>query len=146
MKYKVGDKVRVRNDLKNGKRYGNNSVGDDMTSLCGKEVEIAAVLTGGYKVNGNFWTWTDEMFEERRRVEVEEKYINDLVVKIETLEKEIKELKGEELFPCPFCGGKAIWWETEEETYPYQIVCRECNCGTDECDNKQETIDYWIVS
>ena len=61
--------------------------------------------------------------------------------RIRYLEERLEELKkqlAEQLLPCPHCGGKAIWWETEDETYPHQIVCRECNCGTDECGDRQD--------
>lgn len=69
MRYKVGDKVRVRKDLKSGTSYSmfhndkcrDNAV-DQMVKLAGQIVEISDVY-GMYKVKGNTWNWTDEMFE-----------------------------------------------------------------------------------
>lgn len=68
MKYKVGDKVRVREDLVDGKRYYMNdkrqceTAVSEMVSLGGRIVEIDSVGTY-YGVKGNCWNWTDEMFE-----------------------------------------------------------------------------------
>lgn len=61
----------------------------------------------------------------------------------ETFVAALKEKIDAELLPCPHCGGKAIWWETKDETYPYQIICKVCQCGTDETDEEQEAIEDW---
>lgn len=69
MKYKVGDKVRVRKDLEVGKCYfmadgrEHNSFITEMLPLCGKVVTIAARTGGQYHVEGSKWSWVDEMFE-----------------------------------------------------------------------------------
>lgn len=71
MKYKVGDKVRVRRDLIMGKRYYMNysSVCDNCTSeminLRGKVVTIEGVWGNGskYAIRECGYGWTDEMFE-----------------------------------------------------------------------------------
>ena len=143
--YKVGDKVRVRTDLEVGK----NGTLIMMKASEGKEFTVSGVQDWGffrtYDLDGDEYgfIWKECLLEPvESKTEVEEKYINDLMVKIETLEKEIKVLK-EPLLPCPFCGGKAIWWETDDENYPYQIICQDCNCGTDECGDRQDAIDYW---
>ena len=71
MKYKVGDKVRVRDDLEIGKWYSMNNrtfsdfVNSEMITFKGKEVTILANnCFGMYRIkedNGE-WHWTDEMF------------------------------------------------------------------------------------
>ena len=74
MKYKVGDKVRVRSweDMK--KEYGIAKTGSipvrrdvsfvpEMKRLCGKELVISRVFQDSYKVKDSDWYWTDEMFE-----------------------------------------------------------------------------------
>jgi hypothetical protein len=78
MKFKVGDKVRVRKweDMEN--EFGLNVHGDinckysfvnDMTRYCGQIVTIKNVFSGHYCIeeDGKFypihWIWTDDMFE-----------------------------------------------------------------------------------
>ena len=61
MKYKVGDKVRVRSDLETTVMYGVLCVIDEM--LKEKIVTIKSVHDGYYKVAEDGYKWTDEMFE-----------------------------------------------------------------------------------
>lgn len=67
-KYKVGDKVRVRKDLKLGKSYymdnssSNNSVASKMCEFAGKVVTIKDVYIQ-YTIEECGFNWTDEMFE-----------------------------------------------------------------------------------
>lgn len=61
MKYKVGDKVRVRRDLETAVMYGVLCVVDEM--LKKKIVTIKSVRDGYYKVVEDDYKWTDEMFE-----------------------------------------------------------------------------------
>lgn len=75
MKYKVGDKVKVRqwNDMT--KEFEINSHGsivtsdgchfvDDMKEYCGKILEIKRVAGTRYQIKGNDYWWTDDMFED----------------------------------------------------------------------------------
>lgn len=70
-KYKIGDKVRVRKDLKDGKVYRMevSKVGDTFTNSMGwsrgKEVTIKEITAGGkYHIEGDVgYNYTDEMFE-----------------------------------------------------------------------------------
>lgn len=69
--YKVGDKVRIRRDLKRGDGYTmagerwSNSVTPSMAARRGEEVEITGTWDWGYTISGDevSWTWTDSMFE-----------------------------------------------------------------------------------
>lgn len=61
MKYKVGDKVKVRSDLKTSELYGSLCVLDEMIKK--KTVTIASVHDGYYKVVEDDYEWTDEMFD-----------------------------------------------------------------------------------
>ncbi len=67
MKYKVGDKVRVRKDLIVGEKYGTQVFVDDMVELRGKIVTIKCVTYSFYRVEGGKnicpYNWTDEMLE-----------------------------------------------------------------------------------
>ncbi len=64
MKYKVGDKVRVRPDLEVGKTYGADSFVEPMKEYCGRTTTISTIDNGGekyYLVDCNNWWFTDEM-------------------------------------------------------------------------------------
>lgn len=64
MKFKVGDKVRVRKDLIVGKDYDFISFVDDMEKFKGKIVEIRKIIVGfGYKIKNSIYTFTDGMLE-----------------------------------------------------------------------------------
>ena len=65
MKYKVGDKVRVRRDLETYKQYGKYGANSNMAELRGSIVEIKKVENEKqrYEINDNLYYWTDEMFE-----------------------------------------------------------------------------------
>ena len=73
MKYKVGDKVRVKKweDLKSQyetDEYGEINVGvifvEDMKEFCGKELVIEGFNYEGYAYESNGWSWQDWMFED----------------------------------------------------------------------------------
>ena len=69
MKYKVGDKVRIRSDLETGKRYGDNSFATSMEQFKGKLVTIIDIVCFMDKTFYNIkedtmnFFWTDEMLE-----------------------------------------------------------------------------------
>jgi hypothetical protein len=65
MKYKIGDKVRVREDLIHGREYGGMTF--YMDGWKGKIVTISFVGSSDYyKIaeDEDEWSWTDEMFED----------------------------------------------------------------------------------
>ena len=68
MKYKIGDKVLVRPDLEEDKKYGDEVVMFDMLSFRGKIVTIEHVDHPNHyriKEDPDQWHWTDEMFSEK---------------------------------------------------------------------------------
>ncbi len=64
MKYKVGDKVRVRKDLVVGYDYGLASFIEKMKPFIG-EVTISKVIDGCYEIleDDGDYAWSEEMFE-----------------------------------------------------------------------------------
>ena len=92
MRFKVGDKVRVLNDLEVDKMYGSDCVIPEMVEWFGKiatisivsgdyyNLDIDAIVSGDYykldtdaivsgdyyklDIDGGEWCWTDEMLEE----------------------------------------------------------------------------------
>ena len=65
MKYKFGDKVRVRRDLKNDVSYGSWCTVEEMMDYKGNAVTISEVHPNFYRIEEyeGGWDWTDEMFE-----------------------------------------------------------------------------------
>ena len=65
MKYKVGDKVKVRSDLQDGEIYGCYDFSEGMEKYKGKNVTISFALDGCYDIEEDRgkYTWTDKMFE-----------------------------------------------------------------------------------
>ena len=67
MKYKAGDKVRVREDLSKEKCYGGCCVDSVMEQFAGEMVTISHEYgrINRYKIEEDNmrWCWTDEMFE-----------------------------------------------------------------------------------
>lgn len=98
MKYKVGDIVRVINDLSVNNSHVDLNVVFEMLEFRGKIVQISKILyeCNGYKIKedrGN-WTWTDEMLEPVNEYNIKE-YIEDYIkrfkdykIKIEVKKKE----------------------------------------------------------
>lgn len=67
MKYKVGDKVRVKNDLFVNEQYGNGVwFRNDMARYEGQVVTISKVEDDFYNIEEDKcrWCWIDEMFED----------------------------------------------------------------------------------
>lgn len=77
MKYKVGDKVRVREDLSTKKMYDGCYVTPSMTVFLGKTVTIRKVRwsINRYEIKEDHgaWNWNDEMFESLESEKVENK-------------------------------------------------------------------------
>lgn len=64
MRYKAGDRVRVRKDLVVGNVYGGVLFDKKMCSYLGKIVEISKVYTCYYRICDNTpFVWTDDLLE-----------------------------------------------------------------------------------
>lgn len=77
MKYKVGDKVKVREDLEVDKRYGTEEFIEEMEEYKGKIVTIDTVNEDDYYIEEDkqSWSWTEEMLEDIE----EEKSIGQII-------------------------------------------------------------------
>ena len=64
VKYKIGDKVLIREDLEIDKEYGKDFFISEMNFLKGKTVTIINVVDYKYKIkeDSGKWSWTSEMF------------------------------------------------------------------------------------
>lgn len=62
-KFKVGDKVRVREGLVADEFYGDVHFADFMVEMSGKILTIRGVDEYCYKVAENQYDWSDEMLE-----------------------------------------------------------------------------------
>ena len=74
MKYKVGDKVRIREDLVMDDNYGGSVAVDDMVDMGGSVVTIERVGSIGYYIeeDPDGYCWTDEMFDPVEEMSAEE--------------------------------------------------------------------------
>ena len=63
MKYKIGDKVRVRKDLVPNSEYGGVCYVEFMDKFKDKECIITNMDDTSYRINNSEFWWTDEMLE-----------------------------------------------------------------------------------
>ncbi|UQT00970.1 hypothetical protein POQMFEI_00044 [Enterococcus phage vB_OCPT_CCS2] len=83
MKFKVGDTVTVRKDLKTG-WYGAELVVPDMLDYKGITTNVKKVYSDGtLAIDNGIWKWTPEMFEETTSeitLEIGYRYLTDTIV------------------------------------------------------------------
>ena len=63
MKYKVGDRVRVRKDLEPGNFYGKDYYISSMDKFKGEKCVITEIWDQSYQINDFGYWWSEEMFE-----------------------------------------------------------------------------------
>ena len=63
MKYKIGDKVRVRKDLEPGNFYGRAYYSSDMNKFKAMECVVTNIYDGTYNINDSEYGFSDEMLE-----------------------------------------------------------------------------------
>lgn len=116
MKYKKGDKVRVKSQKwydENKNKYGIVNAGDflfqkEMCKLLGKEFTIKEVHSNFYKLEGYIYGFSDEMFEDSTELNIVEK-LKDCP-------------KGTKLY-CTFLGEVILDYVSE-----ITIVVKNHNC------------------
>lgn len=130
MKYKVGDKVKVRSDLKAYEIYGSNMLTKSMEKFAGKTVTISGVGITSYAIEEmEVAYWTDEMLEPVEEMSAEElvKIIGNICEVHNECEKcPLLEVRGEEY--CMIGIGKnadktlkiAEQWKEDHEKKPIE--------------------------
>ena len=130
MKYKVGDKVKVRSDLKCEEHYGGVPFASEMNRFKGMEFTITRVNNGGYyEVLETLYNFTDEMLEPVVEMSAEElvKIIGNICEVHNECEKcPLLEVRGEEY--CMIGIGKnadktlkiAEQWKADHEKKPIE--------------------------
>ena len=110
MKFKVGDKVRVREDLSRERRYGDFWVLKEMEEFLGKEARIISTdnLDEQYMldIDNERWGWTDEMLEP---------ITDPLADKIE----ERNNKQNDPIKPKHYRKGEIDLYESWYRTYPF---------------------------
>ena len=97
MKYKIGDKVRVRKDLVLGNKYGGIIYASNMDKFKNKECVITSVTKKTYHINGSGHWWTDEMLEPVDEGALLKYALEKLGMSKEELENEMNEEDDEDM-------------------------------------------------
>ena len=97
MKYKVGDKVKIREDLIVDNTYGADSYVEDMAQYKGEITTVISITDNNkYKLDvDSYWCWTDEMLED--------------VIEEDVIESESKDENTVDIgYYLEYCGHKVI--------------------------------------
>lgn len=103
MKYKVGDKVRVRSDLKCEEYYGGAPFTSEMNRFKGMEFTITRVNNGGYyEALETLYNFTDEMLEPVEEMSAEEaiRLQGEICMSLMCRECPIDKLRGDSHLEC----------------------------------------------
>ena len=93
MKYKIGDKVRVRKDLVPNSEYGGVCYVEFMDKFKDKECVITNMDDTSYRINNSEFWWTDEMLEPVNEAALLEYALEKLGMTKEELEDEMNKDK-----------------------------------------------------
>ena len=124
MKYKVGDRVKVRQDLKVDKKYGKVTFISNMVEFT--SVTIKEVYEHAYGVEENDWRYTDEMLDEKDYSKVTHiEYIERKRKMLRDLGSESGTCDGTDCKKCPFFAvknSKNISCYDFEREYPLEAI------------------------
>ena len=160
MKYKVGDKVRIKEQLVTGRYYGEFIFINDMEGSLGKEVTITGTLRDAayyIDLDNGAWKWTDGMIEEIATKEVP--LTNGDLVRVikSTLSADKKKFIGKEYkikdvrsdkYPYRLEGINFYWFNKEElelvelPEVPIEAQIEELKNTDDSWLGKQYAITY----
>ena len=96
MKYKIGDKVRVRKDLVPNSEYGGVCYVEFMDKFKDKECVITNMDDTSYRINNSEFWWTDEMLEPVKERALLEYALEKLEMTKEELQDEMNRDKEDE--------------------------------------------------
>ena len=96
MKYKIGDKVRVRKDLVPDSEYGGVCYVEFMDKFKDKECVITNMDDTSYRINNSEFWWTDEMLEPDDERTLLEYALEKLGITKEELQDEMNRDKEDE--------------------------------------------------
>ena len=126
MKYKVGDKVRVRKDLEPGNFYGKDYYISSMDKFKGEKCVITEIWDQSYQINNFGYWWSEEMFESVDDEKVLEYALEKLGMTKEELEDEMNKNEEDIAFV-----EKCIKNENEINEYCKKLnsACNYCKVG-----------------
>lgn len=118
MKYKVGDKVKVREDLRLDRTYNKFTINREMKNLAGTIVTIQRINENYYRIveDDGMWGWTDKMFEDK--VEDSKMDNNNITVNMENLSQEERSTLLSLIEKANKPKNK-VWKPEENEKYYY---------------------------
>ena len=123
MKYKVGDKVRVRKDLKPGNFYGKDYYISNMDKFKGEKCVITEIWDQSYQINNFGYWWSEEMFESVDDEKVLEYALEKLGMTKEELEDEMNRDKEDIAFVKKCIKDKD---EIREYCQKFNSACNGC--------------------
>ena len=97
MRYKIGDKVRVRKDLVPNSEYGGVCYVEFMDKFKDKECVITNMDDTSYRINNSEFWWTDEMLEPVDEGALLKYALEKLGMSKEELENEMNEEDDEDM-------------------------------------------------
>ena len=126
MKYKVGDKVRVRKDLEPGNFYGKDYYISSMDKFKGEKCVITDIWDQSYQIDNFGYWWSEEMFESVNDEEVLEYALEKLGMTREELENEMNRDEEDITFVKKCIKNKN---EINEYCKKFDSDCNGCKVG-----------------
>lgn len=161
MKYKVGDKVRVRKDLVIDSNYGREDFVEEMKSFIGKVVTISKVIDEEYMIleDDGDYAWTEEMFEGvaneapsiTKRINEKHNILNGLTKTDDALTEKFESQNDSVNHPSHYTDGKIEVIDFIEDkklgyhlgnACKYITRCRLKNDGRDKVQDLRKAIWY----